>query len=212
MRQGTAANRHRRSNQPTREQLQHENERLRRELDQLRCQLAERDQQVADAAKQIADTERQIADAEKQIADLEQQLALRKQNSTNSSKPPSSEGLAGEPRPRGRPKKSRRKAGGQPGHRGAHRLCLASPLPGQQNDPKRPTGTKSRSAQSSYAIPGDSRLDRRLLFYRFTAPQECGVRVDGKSGLDAPCRPPALALYARRLLIQIPELRPHRCG
>jgi transposase len=128
VRQGTAANRHRRSNQPTREQLQHENERLRRELDQLRRQLAERDQQIADAAKQIADTERQIADAErqiadaeKQIADLEQQLALRKQNSTNSSKPPSSDGLAGEPRPRGRPKKSRRKAGGQPGHRGAHR-------------------------------------------------------------------------------------------
>jgi len=49
------------------------------------------------------------------------ELALRKQNSTNSSKPPSSDGLAGEPRLRGRRKKSRRKAGGQPGHRGAHR-------------------------------------------------------------------------------------------
>src|SRR5580704_4092930 len=106
-----------------------------REIERLRQELAEKDQQIrrqaeeiakqqqqiVDAEKQIADAEKQIADAEKQIADLERQLALRKQNSTNSSKPPSSDGLAGEPRERGRRKKSRRKAGGQPGHRGAHR-------------------------------------------------------------------------------------------
>jgi transposase len=106
-----------------------------REIERLRRELAEKDQQIrrqaeeiakqqkqiADAEKQIADAEKQIADAEKQIADLERQLALRKQNSTNSSKPPSSDGLAGEPRQRGRRKKSRRKAGGQPGHRGAYR-------------------------------------------------------------------------------------------
>ncbi len=119
--EGVAANRHRHSNEPSREQLQRENERLRRELEELRRKVAERDQQIADAEKQIADAEKQIADAEKQIADLERQLALRKQNSTNSSKPPSSDGLAGEPRQRGRRKKSRRKVGGQPGHRGAHR-------------------------------------------------------------------------------------------
>jgi len=41
-------------------------------------------------------------DTEKQIADLERQLAGRKKNSTNSSKPPSSDGLAGDQRPRGR--------------------------------------------------------------------------------------------------------------
>src|SRR5580704_390455 len=99
-----------------------------REIERLRQELAEKDQQIRRQAEeiskqqqQIADAEKQIADAEKQIADLERQLALRKQNSTNSSKPPSSDGLAGEPRERGRRKKSRRKAGGQPGHRGAHR-------------------------------------------------------------------------------------------
>jgi transposase len=61
----------------------------------------------------------QLTEAEKQIKDLERQLGLRQQNSTTSSKPPSSDGLAGEQRERGsKRKKSRRKPGGQPGHRG----------------------------------------------------------------------------------------------
>jgi transposase len=72
-------------------------ERLKRENDQLRDKLAERD---------------------RQIADLERQLALRQQNSTTTSKPPSSDGLAGRQRERGRRTKSRRKVGGQPGHPG----------------------------------------------------------------------------------------------
>ena len=94
---------------------------LEREIERLRRELADKDQQIRRQAEEIAQQQQQIADAEKQIADLERQLALRKQNSTNSSKPPSSDGLAGEPRQRGRRTKSRRKAGGQPGHRGAHR-------------------------------------------------------------------------------------------
>ena len=102
-----AANRHRHSDQARSEQLQRDNERLQREIEDLRRKIAERDQQ--------------IADAEKQIADLERQLALRKRNSTNSSKPPSSDGLAGEPRLRGRKHKGKRKPGGQPGHPGHHR-------------------------------------------------------------------------------------------
>lgn len=66
------------------------------------------------------------ADAEKQIADLERQLALRKQNSTNSSKPSSSDGLAGEPRRRGRKRKNRHTPGAQPGHAGHHRRLVPS--------------------------------------------------------------------------------------
>jgi len=81
--------------------------RLKRENERLRRELAER--------------ERQLADAKKQIADLERQLALRNQNSTITSKPPASDGLAGRQRVRGRRRKSRRKPGGQPGHPGHSR-------------------------------------------------------------------------------------------
>jgi transposase len=79
------------------------NERLERELERLREQLAE---------------------AAKKITDLERQLAIRLQNSTTSSKPPSSDGLAGSPRQRGRKKKSKRKPGGQVGHQGRNRQLV----------------------------------------------------------------------------------------
>jgi transposase len=92
--------------------LERENERLSREVERLRQELIERDRKLSEA-------EEQIAEAEKQIADLERKLALQLQNSVTSSKPPSSDGLAGEQRQRGRRQcKSRRKLGGQPGHQG----------------------------------------------------------------------------------------------
>ena len=124
--EGAAANRHRHSSEPSREQLHRENERLLRENEELRRKVAEREKLIAEREKQIADAEKQIADAEKQIADLERQLAGRKKNSTNSSKPPSSDGLAGEQRPRGRTHKSKRKPGAQPGHPGHHRALVPS--------------------------------------------------------------------------------------
>ena len=62
-----------------------------------------------------------LEESAKRIADLERQLALKQQNSTLTSKPPSSDGLAGQQRTRGRRLKSRRKPGGQPGHPGHHR-------------------------------------------------------------------------------------------
>jgi hypothetical protein len=92
-----------------RERQAQEIERLKQENERLRNELAER---------------------EKKIADLERQLALRQQNSTTTSKPPSSDGLAGEQRVRGRRVKSRRTAGGQPGHPGRHR----APVPIERVD------------------------------------------------------------------------------
>ena len=92
---------------PKRQQRQDAEERLKQEVECLRQELAER--------------ERQIAEQTKRIAELERQLALRQQNSTTTSKPPSSDGLAGCQGERGRRTKSRRKPGGQPGHPGHSR-------------------------------------------------------------------------------------------
>jgi transposase len=99
---------------PTRKREADRAEHLKQEVERLRRALAERERQIAEQA-------RQIAEKEKQIADLERQLALRQQNSTTTSKPPSSDGLAGRQRERGRRRKSRRKPGGQPGHPGHSR-------------------------------------------------------------------------------------------
>jgi transposase len=53
------------------------------------------------------------------VAELQEQLG---QNSSNSSKPPSTDKPGS--RPRGKSKKRKRKRGGQPGHRGSHRELL----------------------------------------------------------------------------------------
>jgi transposase len=96
---------------PKRRQRKGAKEHLKQEVERLRRELAER--------------ERQIAEQAKRIADLERQLALRQQNSTTTSKPPSSDGLAGRPRERGRRMKSRRKPGGQLGHPGHARPLVS---------------------------------------------------------------------------------------
>jgi len=95
---------------PKRQPRKDTEEQLKQEVERLRRELAER--------------ERQIAEHMKRIADLERQLALRQQNSTTSSKPPSSDGLAGRQRERGRRTKSRRRPGGQPGHAGHTRALV----------------------------------------------------------------------------------------
>src|SRR6266566_2869986 len=97
---------------------------LRRELERLLEKVQKRSERIAELEKELADAQKKIAEQEKQITDLERQLALRKRNSTNSSKPPSSDGLAGEQRPRGRKHKSQRKPGGQLGHPGHHRPLI----------------------------------------------------------------------------------------
>jgi transposase len=86
-----------------------------------------RDHQAHEIERLKQENERlreQVAEQAKRIADLERQLARHGQNSTTTSKPPSSDGLAGRQRVRGRRVRSRRKAGGQPGHPGHHRALV----------------------------------------------------------------------------------------
>ncbi len=89
-------------------------ERLQRENEDLQRKVAEKEQQIADQQKQIDDQG-------KKIADLERQLAGRKKDSTNSSKPPSSDGPAAARRQKPARCRGRRKPGGQAGHAGRHR-------------------------------------------------------------------------------------------
>ena len=113
---------------PSREELRRKIESQQQEIEELREQVVERGRQVVERERQIAEQQGQIADAEKQITELERQLAMRKRNSTTSSKPPSSDGMAGKQRNRcSQREKSKRKPGGQPGHTGHERPRVENP-------------------------------------------------------------------------------------
>lgn len=107
---------------------QRDNERLRRQNELLQEQNEQLQRQVEKSQEELGDKDKVIADRDKRIAGLERQLAKRQRNSTNSSKPPSSDGLAGAQRRRRSPrKKSGRKPGGQPGHTGHDRPPVENP-------------------------------------------------------------------------------------
>ncbi len=110
-RREAAATHHRHLNQAGRDGLERENEQLRQEIEQLREQVAERDRQRAEDLKKIAD--------------LERQLATYRKDSTNSSKPPSTDPKRESQRRYPRREKSKRKPGGQRGHPGKHRPLAA---------------------------------------------------------------------------------------
>jgi transposase len=73
------------------------------------------EQQLASLREQVT----QVDDLKAEVADLRERLG---QNSSNSSKPPSSDPPSYNPQPRREPKG--RKRGGQPGHQGSARRLL----------------------------------------------------------------------------------------
>jgi hypothetical protein len=83
------------------------------EKDQLNQKLTER---VAELEKLVEQQAKMIAAQSVRIAELEKRL---NKNSSNSSKPPSSDGLSKPPRTNSLRPKGKNKNGGQTGHKGA---------------------------------------------------------------------------------------------
>jgi transposase len=102
------------------EKQRQEIDRLTRENKELRRKNAELEKK-ADLLKKF---EKELDERDKKINELEHELAGRKKNSSNSSKPPSSDGPAAGKRIHPQRKKSGRKPGGQKGHIGKYRALI----------------------------------------------------------------------------------------
>jgi transposase len=87
---------------------------------------------VVSLRQELAQTRAELERARQRIAELEARL---KQNSRNSSRPPSSEGLA-KPSPRSLRKKSGRRPGGQDGHEGQTLMQTARPDRELRHEPR----------------------------------------------------------------------------
>ena len=106
------------------DKLRREHENLGKEQSEDKRKIVDQQKKLTELEKELAERNQEIREKEEQIADLEHQLAGHKKNSTNSSKPPSSDGPAAGKRIHPQRPKSKRKPGGQPGHPGKCRRLL----------------------------------------------------------------------------------------
>ena len=92
---------------------------------------------VAEQARVIAELRARVAALESENAELKRRLGM---NSTNSSKPPSSDSPFTKPAPKSLRRKSGRKPGGQPGHPGSTLALVADPNERKRHEPGLCTG------------------------------------------------------------------------
>src|SRR5689334_22641690 len=92
---------------------------------------------VAEQARVIAELRARVAGLEAENAELKRRLGM---DSTNSSKPPSSDSPFTKPAPKSLRRRSGRKPGGQPGHPGSALALVADPNERKRHEPGRCTG------------------------------------------------------------------------
>ena len=92
---------------------------------------------VIEQARVIAELRTRVAALEAENAELKRRLGM---NSTNSSKPPSSDSPFVKPTPKSLRRKSGREPGGQPGHPGSTLALVADPNERRRHEPGPCTG------------------------------------------------------------------------
>ena len=85
-----------------------------------------------DFKARIKELEQQLAERDALIAKLEARIAALEKNSRNSSKPPSSDIIAGKPKASDQPKRAPKKR--KPGKQKGHKACVRQPFPPEQVD------------------------------------------------------------------------------
>src|SRR6266511_4419313 len=148
---------------------------------------------VVSLREELIVTRTELERALTRIAELEARLAT---NSGNSSKPPSSDGLAKPaPKPRSLRKKTDRKPGGQPGHDGTTLRQVAKPRHEVVHEPGPCTGCGcSLSGRPITAVERRQQFDLPPICVEVTEHQlverecVCGQRTRGEAppGVDAP--------------------------
>jgi transposase len=111
---------------------------------------------VVEQARVIAELRVRVAALEAENAELKRRLGM---NSTNSSKPPSSDSPFAKPAPKSLRRRSGRKPGGQPGHPGSTLALVADPNERQRHEPGPCTGCGADLADAA-----EVGMERRQVF------------------------------------------------
>jgi transposase len=147
---------------------------------------------VVEQARVIAELRTRVAVLEAENAELKRRLGM---NSTNSSKPPSSDSPFVKPAPRSLRRRSGRKPGGQPGHPGSTLALVDDPTERERHEPGPCTGCgTSLAAAPEVGVERRQVFDLPLVTVRVVEHQliarrcDCGTTTCGSApeGVSAP--------------------------